>query len=81
VRSRVRGPLHILWADLVELSPEGLRKYWGVRDVPPGWPKLHRDLMAAVESAIAQLGEGPVPGAEAASHGTAVRSGPEAPGT
>jgi len=80
VRSRVRGPLHILWADLVELSPEGLRKRWGVREVPQAWPRLHRDLMAAVEGAIAQLGDGPTAGPEVASHGTAFCSGPEAPG-
>ena len=79
VRSRVRGPLHILWADLVELSPEELRKRWGVRDVPHGWPRLHRDLVAAVEGAIAQLGDGLVPKAEVASHEAAVCSGPEAP--
>lgn len=77
VRSRVRGPLHILWADLVELSPEGLRKHWGVRDVPEGWPRLHHDLMAAVEGAIARLGETTAPatdvavGSEHLAHGSA----------
>ena len=86
VRSRVRGPLHILWADLVELSPEGLRKHWGVREVPQGWPRLHRDLMEAVEGAIARLGEGTAPptdvavGREHLAHGpaasAAVASGP-----
>jgi hypothetical protein len=56
MRSRIRGCLYILWADLVEVSPEGLRKHWGVRDIPPGWQELQSMLLVAVEGAIAQLG-------------------------
>jgi hypothetical protein len=57
VRQRVRGPLHILWADLVDMSPEQLRRQWGAHDVPEAWPGLHRQLLAAVEHAIAALGQ------------------------
>lgn len=61
VRQRVWGPLHILWADLVEMSPERLRKQWGADDVPEAWPGLQRQLLAAVEHAIAALGRQPEP--------------------
>jgi hypothetical protein len=54
-RRAVRGALHILWADLIDMSPENLRKHWGVVDIPDHWPELHRQLLAAVEGAIAQL--------------------------
>ena len=64
VRRRLRGPLHILWADLIEMSPEGLAKHWGAGDVPAAWPELQRLLLAAVENAIAAAAEahpGPPP--------------------
>ncbi len=54
-RRAVRGALHILWADLIDMSPENLGKHWGVDDIPDDWPLLHRQLLAAVEEAIAQL--------------------------
>jgi hypothetical protein len=54
-RRALRGTLHILWADLVDTSPENLRKYWGLDDIPDHWPELHSQLFAAVERAIAQL--------------------------
>jgi hypothetical protein len=57
VRRRVRGPLHILWADLIEMSPEGLRQHWGAQDVPEAWPQLQRQLLTAVENAIAALAQ------------------------
>ncbi len=59
VRRRLRGPLHILWADLIEMSPEGLGKHWGAQDVPGAWPELQRHLLAAVENAIAALAQPP----------------------
>lgn len=54
-RRALRGVLHILWADLIDMSPENLRKHWGVEDIPDHWPELHLRLLAAVEGAIAQL--------------------------
>ncbi len=54
-RRALRGALHILWADLIDMSPEKLRKHWGLYDIPDDWPQLHRQLLAAVEEAIAQL--------------------------
>jgi hypothetical protein len=54
-RRATRGALHIIWADLIDMSPDNLRKRWGVDDIPDGWPELHRQLLLAVEQAIAQL--------------------------
>jgi hypothetical protein len=54
-RRALRGALHILWADLVDMSPGNLRKHWGVHDIPEHWPELHIELLAAVEEAISQL--------------------------
>jgi hypothetical protein len=54
-RRALRGGLHILWADLIDMSAENLRKHWGFGDVPNRWPELHRELVSAVERAIAQL--------------------------
>lgn len=54
-RRALLGTLHILWADLIDASPEKLRKHWGLDDIPEHWPELHRRLLAAVEGAIAQL--------------------------
>lgn len=54
-RKALRGALQILWADLIDMSPENLRKHWGLDDIPDQWPELHRRLVAAVEGAIAQL--------------------------
>jgi hypothetical protein len=67
VRRRVRGQLHILWADLIEMSPEGLGKHWDAHDVPEAWPELQRRLLAVVENGIAELAQptearpGPLP--------------------
>ncbi|HUB69941.1 MAG TPA: hypothetical protein VL984_05925 [Acidimicrobiales bacterium] len=55
VRQRVRGPLNILWADLVEMSPARLRTQWRAQDVPERWPELHRRLLLAIEGAIKEL--------------------------
>jgi hypothetical protein len=54
-RRALRGALHILWADLIDMSPEKLRNHWGLADIPDEWPQLHQQLLAAVEEAIAQL--------------------------
>ena len=54
-RKALRGTVNILWADLIDMSPENLYKYWGVDDIPDDWRELHRQLLAAVETAIAQL--------------------------
>ncbi|HTT89979.1 MAG TPA: hypothetical protein VMF65_10540 [Acidimicrobiales bacterium] len=54
-RRALRATLNILWADLVDTSPENLHKYWGVVDIPDHWPRLHSQLLAAVETAIAEL--------------------------
>jgi hypothetical protein len=54
-RRALRAMLHILWANLIDMSPENLRRHWGVKDVPPSWPTLHAQLVAAAEGAIAQL--------------------------
>ena len=55
-RRRVRGSLHVLWEDVVEMSPDRLRKQFGLRDLPEAWPDLQRKLLAAVELAIRDLG-------------------------
>jgi hypothetical protein len=54
-RRALRGTLNIVWADLIDLSPENLSKYWGVVDIPEQWPELHSQLLSAVEGAIVQL--------------------------
>jgi hypothetical protein len=54
-RRALRGTLNILWADLIDMSPENLHKYWGVEDIPDYWHELHCQLLSAVERAIAQL--------------------------
>ena len=54
-RRALRGTLNIVWADLIDMSPENLRKHWGVDDIPEEWPELHSQLLSAVEGAIAQL--------------------------
>ncbi|HTV12031.1 MAG TPA: hypothetical protein VME20_09225 [Acidimicrobiales bacterium] len=54
-RQRLRGPLQILWADLVEMSPESLRKQWGAQEIPEIWPQLHQHLLLAIERAIGDL--------------------------
>jgi hypothetical protein len=54
-RRALRGTLHILWADLIDLSPEKLRRQWGLDDIPCDWAQSHRQLLAAVEEAITLL--------------------------
>ena len=61
MRQRTRGPLYLLWADLVDMAPDRLEKHWGAHDVPEAWPELRRQLLAAVEEAIAVLGPAPAP--------------------
>jgi hypothetical protein len=61
VRRRLLAPLHMLWADLIDMSAEQLRKHYGAHDVPGPWPELQRELLTAVENAIAELGDRPGP--------------------
>ena len=61
VRRRLLAPLHMLWADLIDMSAEQLRKHYGALDVPGPWPELQREILTAVENAIAELGDRPGP--------------------
>jgi hypothetical protein len=55
-RRAVQGALHIIWADLIDMSPDRLRKHWAARDIPEAWAELHGQLLVAVEAAIARVG-------------------------
>jgi len=61
-RRALLGALHIIWADLIDMSPHNLRKHWAVHDVPEPWAELHSQLLAAVETAIAKAGRLDPPG-------------------
>lgn len=67
VRRRMHGALNILWADLVDMSPQRLRSQWGAKDVPEEWAELHQRLLATVEAALVALGDHPEPPEHSAS--------------
>ena len=54
-----RGVLSIVWADLIELDPERLKRAHGAHDLPEAWPAAQRRLIAAVEEALAELNRPP----------------------
>jgi hypothetical protein len=51
VRHSAGAILSLLWADLVEIEPERLRRACGAHDLPDDWQKLHAGLLGAVRSA------------------------------
>lgn len=55
LRRRLLGPLHIMWADIVDMAPEYLETRWGAHDVPEEWGQLRLRLLGAVEEAISSL--------------------------
>jgi hypothetical protein len=54
-RAAVRGALSLVWTDLMELDPDRMRRAYGTNDLPTAWPAVRRQLIAAIERALAQL--------------------------
>ena len=54
-RAAARGALSLVWTDLMELDPDRMRRAYGTNEMPTAWPAVRRQLIAAVERALAQL--------------------------
>jgi hypothetical protein len=54
-RAAARGTLSLVWTELMELDPDRMRRAYGTNEMPTAWPAVRRQLIAAVERALAQL--------------------------
>ena len=54
-RAAARGTLSLVWTDLMELDPDRMCRGYGTNELPTAWPAVRRQLIAAVERALAQL--------------------------
>ena len=54
-RAAARGALSLVWTDLMELDPDRMRRAYGTDEMPTAWPAVRRQIIAAVERALAQL--------------------------
>ena len=54
-RAWVRSALSLTWVELLELEPDRMRRAYGSDDLPAAWPAVHRELLATVKRALAQL--------------------------
>jgi hypothetical protein len=54
-RAAARGALSLVWTDLTELDPDRMRRAYGTDELPAAWPAVRKQLIAAVERALAQL--------------------------
>ena len=54
-RAAARGALSFVWTELMELDPDRMRRAYGTDELPAAWPAVRKQLIAAVERALAQL--------------------------
>jgi len=59
-RAGAQAALSLVWADLMELDPDRMRRAYGSDDLPAAWPAVRRELIAAVERALLQPHRGAV---------------------